>query len=72
LELGGKSPTIVDKDAKLENAILRITQGRFMNCGQTCIACDYVMVHKDIKEKFLAGVKECIVKFYGENPKSNN
>ena len=65
LELGGKCPTIVDSDANLTNAALRIAQGRFLNAGQTCIACDYVYVHKDVKERFLNLLKEKIIEFFG-------
>lgn len=49
LELGGKSPTIVDSDANLDVAAQRIVQGRFSNSGQTCIAPDFVLAHKEIK-----------------------
>ncbi len=49
LELGGKSPTIVDSDADLDVAAQRIVQGRFSNSGQTCVAPDYVLAHKSIK-----------------------
>ena len=68
LELGGKSPTIVDRDANLENAALRIVQGRFLNCGQTCIACDYLFVHKEVKVELLRKIQEKIVEFYGQDP----
>jgi aldehyde dehydrogenase (NAD+) len=54
LELGGKNPTIVDHDAELEVAAMRIVQGKFTNSGQTCIAPDYVLAHKDIKDRLLA------------------
>jgi len=67
LELGGKSPTIVDKDAHIENAALRIAQGRFMNCGQTCIACDYLFVHKDIKDKFIPELKKKVIEYFGQD-----
>lgn len=68
LELGGKSPTVVDEKCDLTNAALRIAQGRFTNCGQTCIANDYVFVHKNIKEKFINLLKEKVVEFYGNDP----
>lgn len=67
LELGGKSPTIIDKEANLDNAAMRVIQGRFLNAGQTCIAPDYVFAHKDIKEQFLQKLQEYKVKFYGED-----
>ncbi|KAL4426290.1 hypothetical protein ABPG74_018707 [Tetrahymena malaccensis] len=72
LELGGKSPTIVDQDANLENAALRVTQGRFLNAGQTCVACDYLFVHKSVKAEFIKKLKEKIVLFYGEDPQKSN
>lgn len=68
LELGGKSPTIVDRDANLDNAAMRIVQGRFMNAGQTCVAPDYCFAHKDIKAQFLQKIREYIIKFHGEDP----
>jgi len=68
LELGGKSPTIVDRDANLDNAAMRIVQGRMINCGQTCIACDYLFIHKDIKAKLLAKIQEKITEFFGTDP----
>jgi len=73
LELGGKSPTIVNKDCKLDQAVKRILSGRFLNAGQTCIAPDHVYVHQDIKEAFLKEAflkkaKETILSWYGESP----
>ena len=55
LELGGKSPCIVHRDAKLDVAVNRIVAGKFMNAGQTCVAPDYIMVHRDIKEAHIPG-----------------
>ncbi|MBQ2218213.1 MAG: aldehyde dehydrogenase family protein, partial [Firmicutes bacterium] len=52
LELGGKSPCIVDQDAKIELAARRIVFGKFLNCGQTCVAPDYVFVHKSVANEF--------------------
>lgn len=54
LELGGKCPTIIDEDANLENAALRIAQAKFTNSGQTCVACDHCIVHKNVMDKFVA------------------
>lgn len=54
LELGGKSPCIVDSDANLAIAARRIVWGKFLNCGQTCVAPDYLMVHSDVKEEFVS------------------
>jgi aldehyde dehydrogenase (NAD+) len=68
LELGGKSPTIVNKDCNLEQAVKRILSGRFLNAGQTCIAPDHVYVHQDIKEAFLAKAKEVVLEWYGPDP----
>ncbi len=67
LELGGKSPTIVDKDANINIAAKRIAWGKFINAGQTCVAPDYLFLHKDIKEKFLKKFVEYIEKYYGED-----
>jgi aldehyde dehydrogenase (NAD+) len=67
LELGGKSPCIVDTDIDLEVAARRIAWGKFFNAGQTCIAPDYLLINKHIKEKFLKTIDSCIQQFYGEN-----
>lgn len=64
LELGGKSPTIIDQDADLASACRRIVWGKWMNCGQTCIAPDYVYVHNNIRQKFLTQFKATIDQFY--------
>lgn len=66
LELGGKSPCIVDEDANIELAARRIMWGKLINAGQTCIAPDYLFVHKDVKDKLLAEMVKNIEKFYGE------
>ena len=71
LELGGKSPCIIDSTAKIKLAAKRIVFGKYLNCGQTCVAPDYVLCHKNIKDKFVAEVKKQIKKQYGENPLSN-
>lgn len=68
LELGGKSPTIVHKDANLQIAAKRIAWGKFLNTGQTCIAPDYVYVHESVKDAFLGQLEEVIQAFYGTNP----
>jgi len=72
LELGGKSPTIVDNNADLDNAALRIMQGRYLNAGQTCIACDYLFVHKDVKARLIEKFKEKLIEFYGEDPSKSS
>lgn len=68
LELGGKSPCIIDKNVNIEVAAKRIVWGKFFNAGQTCVAPDYIAVHKDIKKDFLENAKRQIRLFYGENP----
>jgi len=65
LELGGKSPCVVWDDAKLEIASKRIVWGKFLNAGQTCVAPDYVLVHKDIREGFVNALIEAMKSFYG-------
>ncbi|MFV2071947.1 MAG: aldehyde dehydrogenase [Thermoanaerobaculales bacterium] len=67
LELGGKSPCIVHRDAKLDIAVKRIVTGKFLNAAQTCVAPDYVMVHTSVKEEFLSKIKDRIVSVYGED-----
>ncbi|NFD78863.1 aldehyde dehydrogenase [Clostridium botulinum] len=67
LELGGKSPCIVDKDANIDLAARRIAWGKFLNAGQTCVAPDYLVVHRNIKEKLISSIENYIVKFFGEN-----
>lgn len=72
LELGGKSPTIVWEDGDLKNASKRILWGKCVNAGQTCIAPDYLLLHKNVKEEFIDLLKKDIVEFYGENPLENS
>jgi len=68
LELGGKSPCIVDETASLDRAARRIVWGKFLNAGQTCVAPDYVLVHRDVKEELCLGLVKYIRKHYGEEP----
>ncbi len=68
LELGGKSPCIVDETADIAMAARRIVWGKFLNCGQTCVAPDYVLVHSSIKEKLLAAMVANIEALYGPYP----
>jgi len=68
LELGGKSPTIVHKDADINKTATRIVWGKFYNSGQTCIAPDYIYVHEEVKEKLLQNIKKEITSFYGDDP----
>lgn len=72
LELGGKSPCIVDKDADIRLAAKRIAWGKFLNAGQTCVAPDYLLVHKSIKKELLVEIKGYIKEFFGENPEDSN
>lgn len=71
LELGGKSPVIVDETANLKLAAKRIAWGKFMNAGQTCVAPDYVMIHHTVYEPFLEELNQVIQSFYGTNIQSN-
>lgn len=71
LELGGKSPCIVHHDANLDLAVKRICSGKFMNAGQTCIAPDYVLVHRDVKEAFLQKMQQRIRECYGDDPEQS-
>lgn len=71
LELGGKSPAIVDKDANINLAAKRIVWGKFINAGQTCVAPDYLLVHEDVKNELLEKMKDAIREFYGEDPLKN-
>ncbi len=71
LELGGKSPCIVHKDADLKLAAQRIVFGKLTNAGQTCIAPDYLLVHKDVKSGLLHALKQSIQTFYGKAPESH-
>ncbi len=68
LELGGKSPCIVDETANLKLAAKRIVWGKFINAGQTCIAPDYLVVSEKVKSKFVDLLKTEISQAYGENP----
>ncbi len=69
LELGGKSPVIVNNDASIDSAAKKIVWGKFINAGQTCIAPDYLLVHKDVKDRLLGKIIKYISIFYGEDPK---
>jgi len=68
LELGGKSPCIIDTDINLEHTAKRITWGKFINAGQTCIAPDYLLVDQKIKPDLVNALQKCLKEFYGENP----
>jgi aldehyde dehydrogenase (NAD+) len=71
LELGGKSPCIVDEDVDITVAAKRITWGKFTNAGQTCVAPDYLLVHEKRKDQLVELIQENILKFYGENPQQS-
>jgi len=71
LELGGKSPCIVDREANIDLAARRITWGKFINAGQTCVAPDYLLVHKQVKDELLNRMISYIRDFYGPEPCSN-
>lgn len=67
LELGGKSPAIVDAEANLKDAAEKLIYGKYVNCGQTCIAPDYLLVHESIQEEFLVELKVALKKMYDSN-----
>lgn len=70
LELGGKSPCIVDKNADIRTAARRIMWGKTINAGQTCIAPDYLFVHKSIKNTFITALQEAVHMMFGDNPQA--
>ncbi len=72
LELGGKSPCIVDADANLKVAASRITWGKFLNAGQTCIAPDYLFVHASVKDELLQLMSKKITRYFGSIPKESD
>ena len=71
LELGGKSPCIIDDTAKIRLAAKRIVFGKYLNCGQTCVAPDYILCHSSVKDAFVKEVCKQVKKQYGENPLNN-
>ncbi len=71
LELGGKSPCIVDETADIRLAAKRIVWGKFLNCGQTCVAPDYILVQKSVKDKLVRQIEKYIRKMYGSDPCCN-
>jgi aldehyde dehydrogenase (NAD+) len=68
LELGGKSPCIVDADTNLAVTARRIAWGKFTNAGQTCVAPDYVLVDRKVKDALVEGIRGAVREFYGEDP----
>ena len=71
LELGGKSPCIVDETAKLALAARRIVFGKYLNCGQTCVAPDYILCHRDVKDRLVELICKEVRRQYGEEPLQN-
>lgn len=72
LELGGKSPCIVDKDADPATAAKRIVWGKTINAGQTCVAPDYLFVHASVKQELVQKMQQAITEMFGENPQTSN
>ena len=71
LELGGKSPCIVDSTAKIQLAAKRIVFGKYLNCGQTCVAPDYILCQRSVKDQLVEEISRQIKAQYGEEPLSN-
>ena len=69
LELGGKSPVVVDRSANLAVAARRIAWGKYLNAGQTCIAPDYVLCHEDVADELTEGIRDAVRAFYGPDPR---
>lgn len=72
LELGGKSPCIVDSTADIETTARRIAWGKFMNAGQTCIAPDYLLVEESVQEPLIAALQKSVKQFYGDDSQSSD
>ena len=71
LELGGKSPCIVEESADIELAARRVVFGKFLNCGQTCVAPDFVLCHSSVKDRFAEAVRKEIKRQFGDKPLEN-
>lgn len=71
LELGGKSPCIIDETANIELAAKRIMFGKILNAGQTCVSPDYILVHNKVKEEFIKNIERYIIDFLGKKPIDN-
>ncbi len=71
LELGGKSPCIIHDSANIALAARRVVFGKYLNCGQTCVAPDYIYCHESVADEFVAAVKKEIVRQYGSSPFAN-
>ena len=71
LELGGKSPCVIDKAANVKMTARRLAWGKTLNSGQTCIAPDYILIHKDVKDEFVKAFAEEVKALHGENVKAD-
>ncbi len=71
LELGGKNPCLVDRDIPVKTAARRIAWGKFFNAGQTCVAPDYLLVHREVRDELTAALREAIEEFYGPEPEKS-
>ena len=71
LELGGKSPCIVDQDADIPTAARRIVWGKTLNSGQTCVAPDYLLVHENVKKRLLTEMQTAVIEFFGTDPQKS-
>ncbi len=71
LELGGKSPALVERSANLQRAALTIAHGKFINAGQTCVAPDYVLVPEELRDQLVAEMRKVVQRFYGEDAKAS-
>ncbi len=71
LELGGKSPCVVDSTAKIKTAARRIVYGKFLNCGQTCVVPDYIICHSSVKDKLVEEICKQIIIQFGDKPLEN-
>jgi aldehyde dehydrogenase (NAD+) len=71
LELGGKSPCLIDRSADIEVAASRIAWGKFINAGQTCVAPDHVLVHREVADRFVEALARRIEDFYGKDPEQS-
>lgn len=72
LELGGKSPVLVDKTAHIDSAAKKVMWGKFLNCGQICVAPDYILIDESIKTKFIDACKKWLSEFYKDTPESSS
>jgi len=71
LELGGKSPCIIDEHVDLETTAKRVAWGKFFNCGQTCVAPDYLLIHERVHDRFLDLLAGAVKTFWGERPEAS-